>query len=188
MAGVFRTRRAREDLQELLGRKRQRGEASTISSSIAAGSHESTASRMENRVGGSSLPGLRWDAPSRNGYRQGRMPDLQQESQRQVAMHHLEMGVYAESTRPTVESRLRTIHAMLKQWNLVLLPLTVHKIKALAASLKAGNYRSAALYLSTAKIEAERAGCHVTPSISRAIADAVRSCERGMGPPKKALA
>eukprot|EP00973_Karenia_brevis_P000875 120867-Karenia_brevis.AAC.1 len=71
-------------------------------------------------------------------------------------------------------------------WGMNLAPLTVEKVFALGATLKAGGYRSAALHFSAARVECERKDQFVSASVQRAITDSIRSCERGMGPAKKA--
>lgn len=54
-------------------------------------------------------------------------------------------------------------------------------IEALGASLKRGGCRSAAGYLSIYRGYAERAGHSVDSALARALKDATRSCERGIG-------
>ena len=62
------------------------------------------------------------------------------------------------------------------------MPVSVEKVLWLAAGLKARRYRSAASVLSQLRVDAERQGQDITSSIRRALADAARSCRRGLGP------
>ncbi|CAK0901597.1 unnamed protein product [Prorocentrum cordatum] len=82
--------------------------------------------------------------------------------------------------------RLKTCANMLSMWGMDMVPLTVEKIMALGASLKAGRYRSARLYLSAARVEAERGGHALGVCASRALTDATRARERGLGPSSQA--
>jgi len=69
-----------------------------------------------------------------------------------------------------------------------MLPPTLQAITALGASLKAGRYRSASVYLSACKSWTARRGHDWTTSLQQSFQDAVRSCERGVGGPVKARA
>ena len=63
-----------------------------------------------------------------------------------------------------------------------LLPLTVEKVDAIGAALRAGGYISHNNYLSRVFSEAERANAIVSPAaVRRAIKDANRACARGLG-------
>ena len=55
--------------------------------------------------------------------------------------------------------------------------------KAVAATLKAGAYRSAAVYLQVYRLAAERRGYDITPLLARDLKDYRRSCARGLGGP-----
>ncbi|CAK0846143.1 unnamed protein product, partial [Prorocentrum cordatum] len=77
--------------------------------------------------------------------------------------------------------------AMLRQWGMEPWPLTADKLRALGATLKAGKYRSASMYLSAYRVEAERRGCHLAGTMVQVLKDATRSCNRGLGPPVQAL-
>ena len=80
---------------------------------------------------------------------------------------------------------LATVSKMLALWNYELFPLTQAKVIALGATLKAGRYRSGAMYLSKARAECERLGQNIGSAIVRTIKDTIRSCERGLGPARK---
>ena len=71
----------------------------------------------------------------------------------------------------------------LELWGLSLFPPTVASVKALAASLKAGGYKSANVYLTVYRRECERRG-HVIGALLRSdFQDYKRSCGRGLGGP-----
>jgi len=97
-------------------------------------------------------------------------------------MAELDLDVYAASTRATVKYRRRLVDTLLADWSEVAVPISHRKIKCLAASLKAGGYRSASAVLSLYKIDAERRGEVLGPSMLRLLTDMHRSCARGRGP------
>ena len=134
---------------------------------------------------GPDLPGLRRDGPSRRASGHGAWRPLSP-AERQQAVADLEADVYSASARGPQASRLRTIGAILESWSLPAYPPTPESLRALAASLKAGRYASAAAYLGTYKVEAERQGYAWPPSMLRALKDYTRSCERGRGGPVRA--
>ena len=86
------------------------------------------------------------------------MPDLASSEVQELALEQLDRGRKADTTHGSDESRLRSMAAWLRQWNLDLFPPTVATAKALAASLKAGGYRSAGVYLMVYRRECERRG------------------------------
>ena len=94
----------------------------------------------------------------------------------------------AASAWQSITSRLATAKVLLAQWDLTPIPISADVVLALGASLKAGGYRSAALYLSAVKVHSERHGFITSNVVERLIKDAVRSCERGQGAPKQAAA
>jgi len=98
------------------------------------------------------------------------------------------LDIYAPSNRTSVASRLRMCELLLAGWGLPMAPPTAQTISALGASLKAGRYRSAAVYLSTYKTWTARQGHSWSATLQQAMADAIRSCERGLGGPVKARA
>ena len=132
----------------------------------------------------------RWDEP-RLQARQGPArldAGLASVEVQQAALTELRRDVFSSSHAPVVESKLKTVQKALALWQLDLLPPSVVVIEALAASLKWGGYRSASSYLSVYKGYVERSGFSFGAPESRAMADAIRSCERGMGGPVKAMA
>ena len=156
--------------------------ASSSSSSAAvplvvdAGSRERSRSPVR-----AALPGLRRDAPGRREVAPARMPDLALHSDRVAAIAALERDVLAASTTRTNSARLGTISSMLALWGLEPFPPTPTTWKALAATLKQGGYRSAAVYLSCYKLECERRGFPGDFGTDRLIKDYTRSCSKGFG-------
>ena len=73
------------------------------------------------------------------------------------------------------------------KWGMELLPPSLDKILALGATLKRGHYRSAANYISTYKVFCQRSNFGFDVAMERAVRDAVRSFERGMGAAKQSL-
>ena len=73
----------------------------------------------------------------------------------------LERGIKADTTHESDDSRLKTMAKWLKMWGLDLFPPTVASMKALAASLKAGGYKSANVYLTVYRRECERRGYEI---------------------------
>ena len=67
-------------------------------------------------------------------------------NQRARSLAALDEDVLARSTAPAHASRLRTYQAVCKAWDLEPFPLSNENVRAFAASLKAGGYRSAAVY------------------------------------------
>ena len=102
-------------------------------------------------------------------------------------MADLEKDMYAATTLRAMEAKKATIALLLEFWGLMPLPLEAGKILALGSALKMGGYKSAASYLDLYKGMAERSGQDVKASDRRLLADAKRSCERGIGGSIKAL-
>ena len=75
---------------------------------------------------------------------------------RASALALLESEVKAVSTHSSDDSRLRTMEAWLSKWGLAMFPPTIASFKAVAASLKAGGYKSAQVYLYAYRAAAER--------------------------------
>ena len=129
-----------------------------------------------------ALPGLRADAPGRKAVGGvARVPSLGSAEERVAALNELDRDVLASTTSRTNAARMHTIEDILSKWGLAVFPPTPMSWKALAATLKAGGYRSAAVYLSTYKVESERRGHPTDASTERHIKDYTRSCLRGLG-------
>ena len=128
-----------------------------------------------------ALPGLRVGAPGRLPARPPVM-DLSTDAARERAVDDLITGFYADSSGPAVRARRSCYARILALWGLRPWPLTAHTIVCLAAGLKARRYRSAASVLSQLKVDSERLGQDITAAHRRLLTDAVRSCNRGLGP------
>ena len=100
-----------------------------------------------------------------------------------AALETLERDYYAASTVSAVKAKLRTISRALAGWSLQPFPPSLDTIRALAATLKRGGYRSAASYLWLYKVESQRRGYGWPDTHQRALKDGIRSCERGLAPP-----
>ena len=114
------------------------------------------------------------------------MPELADEASRAAALNDYHSAIYAESSRESLGFKWRTILKIFSAWGADPYPPTVDKITLLAASLKAGGYRSAPGYLSLYRTSGARAGHTASPEQAVAYRDAARSCLRGLGAPVKA--
>ncbi|CAK0883768.1 unnamed protein product, partial [Prorocentrum cordatum] len=121
----------------------------------------------------------------RHQYRRGCLADLTSAQAQARALEQFDAEVLATTTANSEASRRRTLKAIFEQWGVEMIPLTRQKIRRLGASLKAGGYRSAALYLSLAKKMHVQADLDFPPALGQALAEARRSCERGLGPDRK---
>ena len=94
---------------------------------------------------------------------------------------------FAKSTIPSRDSVWRTLTRICRGWGWESpLPLTVAKVDAVGATLKAGRYASHTNYLSRLVSEAERRAAIVDPiAVHRARKDAERSCAIGLGGSEK---
>ena len=116
----------------------------------------------------------------------GALPRRMDEADQLAALDAFERDVLAHTTREAMAAKLRTIERALALWGLVPLPPSTRTLRALGATLKQGRYRSAASYLYIYKADAERQGFPWDPVLQRLLKDAIRSCERGMGPATRA--
>ena len=137
-------------------------------------------SRSPQRV---ALPGLRADGPGRLERRFMGIPHVLSEDERAAALEKLDMDILAVTTQRTNAARLRTIEAALALWGIPMWPPTPVSFKALAATLKLGQYSSAATYFSAYRTAAERQGFLLDELAIRSIKDYTRSCLRGLGGP-----
>ena len=95
--------------------------------------------------------------------------------------------IHAQSSRPAVKAKLNTVERALQYFELLPLPPSVQKIHAIGTVLKAGKYKSAEGYLREYKGLCERSGHGFDGPLNRALKDAIRSCQRGLGGPVRAL-
>ena len=93
---------------------------------------------------------------------------------------------FAVTTMGPKFAKLRLMEGLLQKAVGQVYPLTRDGIRAGAACLLSGNYRSAAGYLSELKQEHIRKDCVWNDTLQLAIREAVRGCTRGMGPPDRA--
>ena len=142
--------------------------------------HRRSRSRSPQRT---ALPGLRSGAPGRLDRQFVRFPAVLSEPDRVAALEALDRDILAESTHRSNEARLRTVSSALSLWGIPMWPPTAASWKALAATLKAGRYASAALYFSAYRVAAERRGYVLDDLCIRSIKDYTRSCLRGIGEP-----
>ena len=102
---------------------------------------------------------------------------------RVAAMTAFEQDILARSTNPSQESRVRTYRAICRACGVQAFPMTLETIRCFGASMKAGHYRSVALYYQAAiGFQARHLGSPIEPFLRGAIKDAVRSVKRGLGP------
>ena len=169
------------------GRLAPSSSAGALPCGTGPGAPVSRASRGRSRSPASAPAApLRRDAPARLPYATGAVPDLSTAEARETALTNFTLDIFAPSNRASVASRLRTCERLLEVWSLQMSPPTPKAIVALGASLKAGRYRSASVYLSTYKSWALRQGHDWTAPLQQSMQDAIRSCERGLGGPVKA--
>ena len=158
-------------------------EAGSASSSAILSARPKWGSRVRSRSRSPphvALPGFRDEAPGRLERRHAADPQLNTKTARAEALASLERDIKAVSIHGPDVSRLRTMEGWLQKWGLTFFPPTIVNIKAIGATLKAGNYKSAAVYLHTYKVEAERRGFATTQLQARALKDSKRSCMRGL--------
>ena len=116
----------------------------------------------------------------------GVLPQLDEDGLREAKEKFLE-DVHAPSQRHVVRAKLQTVERAMAMWKLAPFPPSVEKIQALGSVLKAGRYKSSESYFAIYKAESERRSFVWSPAEQRAVRDAVRSCQRGLGGPQRAL-
>ena len=108
--------------------------------------------------------------------------DAAHPNNRQKSLEILERDVLARSTNPANEARVRTYMALMRCWELPAFPLDNFNIRAFGASLKAGAYKSSAVYFSAICAHQQRVLRTSVPSIVKlGIRDCIRSIQRGLG-------
>ena len=108
-----------------------------------------------------------------------------QPNNRKRALDELDRDILARSTQPSQESRVRTYRALCAAWQVEPFPISIESIRSFAASMKAGFYRSAALYFQAVvnfQLRFLREPVH--PLLRSTIRDVTRSVKRGLGPAK----
>ena len=105
-----------------------------------------------------------------------------QPQNRAAALCELKTAILAATTRPSVDSRLKTWTELSSAWELPPWPLTVTLVHSLGASFKRGRYHSSSLYFGAAIAHQLRTlGMPVGEEIRFAV-DTVRAIKRGLGP------
>ena len=102
-------------------------------------------------------------------------------NQRQRSLALLDRDVLARSTAPA-RARIRTYLAICHAWDLEPWPLSTRNVRAFAASLKHGGYRSSAVYFQALCSHQQRSLQTVVPPLIRhCIRDCIRFIQRGLG-------
>ena len=105
-----------------------------------------------------------------------------QPNQRQRSLELLDRDILAKSTTPANEARVRTYLALMRAWELPAFPLDSSNIRAFGASMKAGGYRSCAVYFSAVCSHQTRVLQTPIPALVKlSIRDCIRSIQRGLG-------
>eukprot|EP00438_Fugacium_kawagutii_P031607 Skav220683 [mRNA] locus=scaffold4902:39183:40898:- [translate_table: standard] len=103
-------------------------------------------------------------------------------NQRQRSLELLDQDILARSTNPSQEARIRTYQAICAAWELQPWPLCHANLRAFAASLKAGGYRSASVYFQAVCSHQQRhLHTPVDQMLRHTIRDCLRSILRGLG-------
>lgn len=106
-----------------------------------------------------------------------------QRNNRKRSLDLLDQDINSRSTKPAMDSRLKTYRALAAAWEVEPFPMSVESIRCIGASLKAGFYRSAQLYYQSAidyQLRCLKEPVH--PLLRSTVRDAVRSIRRGLGP------
>ena len=98
----------------------------------------------------------------------------------------LERDKVAPTTRGVKASKKKLVEDLIIRADGGPYPLTTHRVKCAAASLKHAGYRGAAGYLGEAKQGHILEGNAWTVQLALELKDSVRSCLRGIGPPERA--
>ena len=105
-----------------------------------------------------------------------------QPNNRRRSLELLDQDVLAKSTNPANEARVRTYMALMRCWELPAFPLDSNNVRAFGASLKAGAYKSSAVYYSAICAHQQRVlKTAVPPIVKLGIRDCIRSIQRGLG-------
>ena len=105
---------------------------------------------------------------------------------RERARADLFKDMFAGTSRSTRRAHVATLRRLARAARIPLVPITPDGLFTLAAALKAGRYRAAAGMLGTLRRLHLEAGHVWGPELGIARTDAVRSAQRGQGPPRRA--
>ena len=104
---------------------------------------------------------------------------------REESLNELRKNTYAATTTKSRDSRWKLWLQITNAWDLDALPLTVRSVDAVAASLRAGGYKTAKLLFSQARQEhVAQTHTPVPPEVILRMTQAERAVERGRGPSK----
>ena len=104
-------------------------------------------------------------------------------AERAQALAELDQEVLAKTTVGPYESRLVVWRRLCAKWDVPAFPLDDRNVRAVAASLKRGRYRSSEQYFSAAAShQVRRLHMTVPAHVRSIIRDCVRSVRRGLGP------
>ena len=78
---------------------------------------------------------------------------------RAASLKKLEDDILAKSTNPGNDARLRTYQAICRAWEVHCFPLDCQNLRCFAASLKAGGYKSSAIYYFLQSVATNSALC-----------------------------
>ena len=106
----------------------------------------------------------------------------------QKAVKEFEDDKMAASSLGSYNSRVKWWENRATAAGMLSFPLQRSSVRHAGVMLKAGQYRSAAIYLSAMKRERIARWHEWSDSLSQEVKDAIRSCARGLGPDKRSLA
>ena len=99
----------------------------------------------------------------------------------ETMMAAIDANLLAQSTRRSMESRVRMLTTLAERGNFQLFPLDVQKLQLLAGALRIGGYRSAGLYLDAALWHQEhRLRSPVSADLRRAARSITKAALRGL--------
>ena len=127
---------------------------------------------------------LRSDVPERRASTRASMTaalEAMDPSRREETMAAIDANLLAQSTRRSLESRVRMLTTLAERGNFQLFPLDVQKLQLLAGALRIGGYRSAGLYLDAALWHQEhRLRSPVSADLRRAARSLTKAALRGL--------
>ena len=102
------------------------------------------------------------------------------------AMESVENDYFANSGRVARSAKRHAVHSILGAAYESAMPLTPHKLQALAGALRTSGYKSAHTYLAEAKLAHIEKGWNWTNLLDRHFKLCTKAVKRGVGPAKKA--
>eukprot|EP00435_Cladocopium_sp_Y103_P032190 s1034_g8.t1 len=128
----------------------------------------------------------RWDLPlvrtSKRASLQAAL-DAALPNNRRRCVEALERDVLANTTKPSVDSKVKTYQAVCLAWQVAPWPISLHSIQCFGASLKEGAYKSSqGFFQAIFTYQRRHLQQEVDPVIRGAARDYTRSIARGLGP------